>query len=282
MLIAVTGATGQFGRLAIAELKRRVPADAIVALTRSPGKAADLGVAVREADYDRPETLGPALAGVDRLLFVSASELGRRVPQHEAIVAAAAAAGVGHVAYTSLLHADRSPIDLAAEHRATEAALRDSGIAHTLLRNGWYAENFAGRIAPAVAAGALIGSAGEGRVSAASRADYAAAAAAVIAGAVHDGVVHELAADDAFTLADLAAEVSRQTGKALPYRDLPEAEFAAALAGAGLPAPVASMIARWDVATAEGALFDDGRVLSRLIGRPTTPLAEMVRAALAG
>lgn len=282
MTIAITGATGQLGRLVIASLKDKVSSDRIVALARSPERGADLGVAVREADYDRPETLEPALAGVDTLLLVSSSEVGKRATQHRRVIEAAARAGVKRIVYTSLLHADRSPLDLAVEHRATEADLKASGMPFTILRNGWYAENYVGSIQGAITTGALIGSARDGEISAATRADYAAAAADVLTSAGHEGKTYELAGDEAYTLADLAAELSRHTGRAIPYRDLPEAEYAAALAGAGLPQPVARMIAGWDVAAAGGALFDDSRQLSALIGRKTTPLRAVVADALEG
>lgn len=279
MTVAITGATGQLGRLTIAKLKTLLPAGQIVALARSPEKA-DLGVETRAFDYDRPETLAPALAGVERLLLISSSEVGKRAPQHRAVIEAAKAAGVGEIVYTSLLHADRSPLSLAAEHVETEAALAESGIPHTILRNGWYAENYTGSIPTALQHGALIGAAGAGRVSGAARADYAEAAARVLAEGGHAGQTYELAADDAWTLADLAAEISRQSGHDIPYVDLPEAEYAAALVKAGLPEGLAAAIAGWDAGAAQGALFDDGRALSRLIGRPTTPLADVVRAAL--
>lgn len=279
MTVAITGATGQLGRLTIAKLKTLLPAGQIVALARSPEKA-DLGVETRAFDYDRPETLAPALAGVERLLLISSSEVGKRAPQHRAVIEAAKAAGVREIVYTSLLHADRSPLSLAAEHVETEAALAESGIPHTILRNGWYAENYTGSIPSALQHGALIGAAGAGRVSGAARADYAEAAARVLAEGGHAGQTYELAADDAWTLADLAAEVSRQSGRDIPYVDLPEAEYAAALVKAGLPEGLAAAIAGWDADAAQGALFDDGRALSRLIGRPTTPLADVVRAAL--
>ncbi|WP_423211243.1 SDR family oxidoreductase [Paracoccus yeei] len=279
MTVAITGATGQLGRLTIAKLKTLLPAGQIVALARSPEKA-DLGIETRAFDYDRPETLAPALAGVERLLLISSSEVGKRAPQHRAVIEAAKAAGVGEIVYTSLLHADRSPLSLAAEHVETEAALAESGIPHTILRNGWYAENYTGSIPTALQHGALIGAAGAGRVSGAARADYAEAAARVLAEGGHAGQTYELAADDAWTLADLAAEVSRQSGRDIPYVDLPEAEYAAALVKAGLPEGLAAAIAGWDAGAAQGALFDDGRALSRLIGRPTTPLADVVRAAL--
>lgn len=279
MTVAITGATGQLGRLTIAKLKTLLPAGQIVALARSPEKA-DLGVETRAFDYDRPETLAPALAGVERLLLISSSEVGKRAPQHRAVIEAAKAAGVGEIVYTSLLHADRSPLSLAAEHVETEAALAESGIPHTILRNGWYAENYTGSIPTALQHGALIGAAGAGRVSGAARADYAEAAARVLAEGGHAGQTYELAADDAWTLADLAAEISRQSGHDIPYVDLPEAEYAAALVKAGLPEGLAAAVAGWDAGAAQGALFDDGRVLSGLIGRPTTPLADVVRAAL--
>jgi NAD(P)H dehydrogenase (quinone) len=280
MTIAVTGATGQLGRLVVSKLKDRVPAGEIVALVRSPEKAADLGVAAREADYDRPGTLGPALAGVDTLLLISANEVGKRAAQHQRVIEAAKEAGVRRIVYTSLLHADTSPLSLAGEHAATESALKASGIPFTILRNGWYTENYTGSIPGALAGGAFIGSAGEGRISSATRADFADAAVAALTGAGHEGKTYELAGDDAWTLADLAAEISRQTGRTIPYRDLPEAEYSAALAGFGLPAELAQAIAGWDTGASQDALYDDSRQLSRLIGRPTTPLPAAVADAL--
>lgn len=282
MTIAITGATGHLGRLVVAKLKEKVPAAGIVALVRSPDKAGDLGVAARQADYARPETLDAALAGVETLLLISSSEVGQRAAQHRNVIAAAKKAGVGRIVYTSLLHADTSPLSLAEEHRVTEAELKASGIAHTILRNGWYAENHTGSLGGAVAAGALIGSAGEGRISAAPRVDFAEAAVAALTGAGHEGKTYELAGDAAWTLADLAAEVSRQTGKTIRYTDLPVADYAAALRGFGLPEGLAQAIAGWDADAAAGALFDDGRQLSKLIGRPTTPLSVTVAEALKG
>lgn len=278
MTLAVSAATGQLGRLVLAGLKGRAD---VIALARDPARAADLGVPVRRADYARPETLAPALDGVARLLLISSSELGQRARQHRNVVAAARAAGVGQVIYTSLLHADRSPIGLAEEHRDTEAALKASGLDHVILRNGWYTENYLGALPAALAHGALVGSAGSGRIASAARADYAAAAVAVLTGQGFSGRTLELAGDAAWTLADLAAEVSRQTGRTIPYHDLPPADYAAILEGAGLPAGLAAAIASWDVGASKDALFDDGRALSGLIGRPTTPLAASVAAALA-
>jgi NAD(P)H dehydrogenase (quinone) len=283
MTIAITGATGQLGRLTIPLLQQKLPQEKLVALVRSPAKAADLGIEAREADYDRPETLATALAGVDTLLFISASDLGRRVPQHLAVIAAAKAAGVKRIVYTSLLHAGRSLVPgLAGEHSATEAALRESGIPTTLLRNGWYTENYMASVPGALAHGAFIGSAGEGRIASAARRDYAEAAAVVVAGSGHEGKTYELAGDEAWTLAGLAAELSRQSGRDIPYRNLPEADYAAALQGVGLPAAVAQLYASFDAAASKGALFEDSRTLSRLIGRPTTPLAQSVAEVLKG
>ncbi|NVO24494.1 SDR family oxidoreductase [Donghicola mangrovi] len=280
MTIAITGATGQLGRIVIEQLKAVVPADQIVALVRSPEKAADLGVEARAFDYDAPETLVPALAGVDKLLLISGSDLGKRVAQHTAVIAAAKEAGVGFIAYTSLLHADTNTLSLAPEHVGTEQALAASGIPHTLLRNGWYTENYTMSLPAAVQHNALIGSAGEGRISSASRADYAAAAVAVLSTEGHGGKTYELSGDSDYSLSELAAEVSKQTGKDIPYVNLPEADYTAALVQAGLPEGFAAALASFDVEASKGALYDKGKTLSDLIGRPTTPLSEVVAAAL--
>lgn len=278
--IAITGATGQLGRLVVEQLKAQLPAERLVALVRTPAKAADLGIAAREADYTRPDTLAAALAGIDTLLLISSPEIGQRVAQHRNAIDAAQRAGVKRIVYTSVLRADTSPLSLATEHKETESLIKASGLAWTFLRNGWYTENYTGSIAGALAGGAFIGSAGEGRISSAARADYAAAAVAVLTSPGHDGKTYELAGDSAYTLADLAAEISRQSGKAIPYKNLPEADYAAALKGFGLPEGFAQAIAGWDVAASQGALFDEGRQLSRLIGRPTTLMAASVAAAL--
>ena len=276
MTIAITGATGQLGRLVVESLKTRVPTGDIVALVRDPAKAADLGVAARAADYAKPETLGSALAGVDTLLLISSNAVGQRLPQHRAVIEAAKAAGVKRVVYTSILRADTTPIGLADEHKATEALLKASGLAYTLLRNGWYTENYAGSIQGAVASGALIGAAGDGKISAAARADYAEAAAVVLAADGHENKTYELAGDTAFTLADLAAAISAKAGKAIPYNNLPEADYAKALESHGLPAAFAAILAQSDIGASQGGLFDDGKQLSALIGRPTTPISALV------
>lgn len=280
MTIAVTGATGQLGQIVIAKLKEKIPAGDIVALVRSPDKATHLGVATRLADYAQPETLEPALSGVDRLLLISSSEIGQRSAQHSNVIAAAKKAGVKRIVYTSLLHADTSPLSLAPEHRETEAMIKASGLPYTLLRNGWYTENHTASVPGAVAGGAFIGSARDGQISAAPRIDFAEAAVVALITEGHEGKTHELAGDEAVTLTDLAAEISKQTGKQIPYKDMPEADYAAALRSFGLPEVLAIGLAAWDVDAANGALFDDGRALSKLIGRPTTPLSTVVADAL--
>lgn len=282
MKIAITGATGQLGRLVVGKLKEKVSTDNIVALVRSPQKAADLKVEAREADYDNPETLERALKGINTLLLISGSEVGKRAEQHQNVIDAAKKTGVSRIVYTSILHADTSSISLADEHRATEAALKDSDIPYTILRNGWYTENYTGSIPGALAGGAFIGSAGDGRIASAARADFADAAVAVITSEGHEGKVYELAGDEAFTLSDLAAEVSRQTGKDIPYKNLPEAEYATILTSFGLPEGLAQAIASWDVAASQGALFDDSHQISALIGHPTTPMSDTVADALKG
>jgi NAD(P)H dehydrogenase (quinone) len=281
MSIAITLATGQLGRLVVHALKARAPHEEIVALVRSPEKAADLGVAAREADYDRPETLERALAGIDTLLLISGPVPGVRVSQHRNAIDAARRAGVKHVVYTSAIHADVSPLDIAVDHRAAEADLRSSGLAHTIVRNGWYTENYASAVSGALASGAVLGSADGGRISSATRADYAEGIAGVLADGARAGRLYELAGDEAWTMSDLAAEIARQSGREVVYRDLPPAEYVAILTGFGIPESVAKAIAGWDVAAAQGALFDDSRTLSRLIGRPTTPLSVAVKELIA-
>lgn len=282
-MIVVTGSTGQLGRLVIEALLHKLPSSEIVAAARNLAKAEELtarGVQVRHADYDQPTTLAPAFQGADRLLMISASEVGKRVPQHRAVIDAAQRAGVKQIVYTSLLHADHSPLGLGEEHRETEAMLQASGVPFVLLRNGWYSENYTMGIPAAVEHGVLLGCAGDGRISSAERADYAAAAAEVVTGEGHAGHVYELAGDSAYTLTELAAEIARQSGKPVEYKDLSEADYLAALIGVGLPEPVAVMLSDSDTGASKGGLFDDSRQLSGLIGRPTTPWKESVAAAL--
>jgi NAD(P)H dehydrogenase (quinone) len=276
MKIAITGATGQLGQIVVGKLKQKVSADNLVGLVRSTNKAANLGIEAREADYDKPETLEIALAGIDTLLLISGNEMGKRAAQHRNVIKAAKKTGVKWIVYTSILRADTSTISLAQEHLATEDELKNSNIPFTILRNGWYTENYSGSIPGALAGGAFIGSAGEGRISAAARADYAEAAVAVLTTEGNEGVIYELAGDDRWTLSDLAAEISRQSGKNIPYVDMPEAEYAKALMSFGIPEDLAKAIAGWDVAASKGDLYDDEHQLSMLIGHPTTPLSVVV------
>lgn len=280
MTIAVTGASGQLGRLVVATLKTKVTATDIVALVRSPEKTANLGAATRAGDYNRPEMLNAALDGIDTLLLISSNEVGQRAVQHANVIAAAKRQGVKRIVYTSLLRADSSPLNLAGEHVETEERLKASGMLFTILRNGWYTENYTGSIGGALAGGAFIGAAGDGRIASAARADYAEAAAIVLTGEGHDGQMYELAGDGAYTLTDLAAEISRQTGRDIPYRNLSETEYATALGGFGVPESLAQAIASWDVGASQDALFDEGRMLSRLIGRPTTSFSASVAKSL--
>ncbi|MGV3455785.1 SDR family oxidoreductase [Sphingomonas sp.] len=282
-MFAVTGASGQLGRLVVDALLSKVAPDQIVALVRAPDSMSDLaakGVHVRSFDYDAPETLVPALAGVSRLLLISGNAIGSRVPQHRAVIDAAKAAGVALVAYTSILNADRSPMLLAAEHKATEEMLAASGIDHALLRNGWYTENYLMGAGAAIAHGVLLGSSGDGAISAAARVDYAEAAATVLVRGLTG--TFELAGDDSFTQSELADALAAISGKSVVYQNLPQAEYAAALEQVGLPGPYAAILADSDARAAEGALFDASRTLSQLIGRPTTPWRETIATALAG
>jgi len=282
-MIAITGATGHLGRLVIASLLKKVPAQQVLALARNPAKAKDLaalGVQIRQADYTQPAPWESALAGVEKLLLISANDIGQRVSQHATVIKAAKRAGIKLLVYTSLLRADTSAIAMAAEHRETEAVIRASGVPFVILRNGWYTENHTMGLPAALSMRAVYGCAGDGRFSPATRADFAEAAAIVLTASGHAGQVYELAGDASYTLTEYAAEISRQTGKSIGYVNLPEAEFKKALLGAGLPDPIAELLANSDAAAARGALFDDNRQLSKLIGRPTTALSAAVKAAL--
>ncbi len=284
-LLMVTGASGQLGRLVIDHLKTRVPADRIVALVRKPEVKAAYeaeGIAARIGDYDDPAGLAAAFAGVGRLLLISSSAVGERARQHGNAIDAAKAAGVSFIAYTSILNAAASPMALAGEHKTTEAKLAETGIPYALLRNGWYSENLLASLPADLELGQHFGAAGTGRFATAPRREYAEAAAVVLAGGDHAGKTYELAGDSDFTLADFAAELSRQAGKPVAYTDMPEAAFTAALVQAGLPEGFAAVLADSDAKAAEGALTSSSKDLAQLIGHPTTPIAETIRAALAG
>lgn len=281
-MIVITGTSGHLGRLVVEELARRGDPANVVATARSLDKIAglaDLGVTTRELDYDRPDTIAAALDGATQVLLVSSSEFGNRVGQHTAVVDAAVAAGVEHIAYTSILRAGTSPLIAAVDHRGTEEVLAAAPIATTRLRHGWYIENYTGNLAPALEHGAIIGAAGDGRIAAAARADYAAAAATVLLDPSLRGGTYELAGH-AYTMAEYAAVVSELTGRAIPYVDLPADDFRGALLGAGLPAPLADFLVDADLGIAKGELDGDPSTLERLAGRELTPLRAAVTTAL--
>lgn len=284
-MIAVTGATGQLGRLVVTGLlEAGVPAGEVVAVVRDPQKASDLadrGVQVRQADYSDPAALQAALRDADRVLLISGSEVGQRVAQHGNVLQAAQSAGVELLVYTSAPKADDSPLPLAPEHLATERLLADAGIPAVILRNNWYLENYDQAIGQAAATGEVIGSAGNGRIAAASRADFAAGAVAVLTVDQPQPGVLELGGDSAFTLAELASVVAEQSGRKVTYRDLSAEEHARALAAHGVPEDVAGFVAAIDQSIGQGALDTGSSALSTLIGRPTTTLANHVRDVLA-
>jgi NAD(P)H dehydrogenase (quinone) len=284
-MIAITGATGSLGRLVVDDLLARgtAPAD-IVAIVRNREKARELvakGINVRVADYSRPESLPPALNGVARLLLVSGNEIGQRLPQHRNVIDAARAARLMLLIYTSIVNADTTDMQLAGEHKATEAIVRASGLPFVLLRNSWYIENYTRNLASTLERGAMIGSANGGRVSAAARADYAAAAAVVLTGDGHENRAYELGGDTAFSLGEFAEELTRQSGRRVEYHDLSEAAHVDALMAAGLPEAVARVLANSDQGLARGDLFTASGDLHRLIGRSTTPMRDVIAAALA-
>ena len=283
-MIVVTGATGQLGRLVVEQLLEKVPAAEIVAAVRDPQKAqpfARLGLVVRQADYSQPESLKAAFAGAQKVLLISSNELGKRVRQHQAVTDAARSVGVKLLAYTSILKADTSTLLLATEHRATEAYIRASGVPYTFLRNGFYTENRSAALAAAVEHGVLLGAAKEGRFATAARADYAAAAVAVLTGEGHANNVYELGGQASYTLAELAAEAALQSTKDIVYKDLPQADYARILGGFGLPEELANAVADADGGASRGELDTRSHALSSLIGRATTPMQQSVAAALA-
>ncbi|MBZ6248439.1 SDR family oxidoreductase [Streptomyces olivaceus] len=284
MSIVVTGATGHLGRLVVRQLLEKVPADQVTAVVRDRDRAADLaalGVRLAVADYNAPETFDGLFAAGDRVLLISGNEFDKgRVQQHTVVIEAAGKAGVALLAYTSAPESLKAA--LADDHRATEEVLVGSGVPYALLRNGWYHENYTEQLAPVLEHGAVVQAAGEGRVSSASRADYAAAAVAVLTGEGHENKAYELGGDEAWSFAEYAAELSRQTGKEIVYKPVSAETYTGILAGAGLPAPLAEILAGVDASIAKGELVVSTGDLSRLAGRPTTPLAEAVAAALKG
>ncbi|MDT6985018.1 SDR family oxidoreductase [Streptomyces lusitanus] len=284
MSIVVTGASGKLGRHVVEQLLEKVPAEQVTAVVRSPEKVADLagrGVRVAVADYNAPETFDGLFAAGDKVLLISGNEFDKgRVRQHSLVIDAAKAAGVALLAYTSA--PATLTASLADDHRGTERALLDSGVPYVLLRNGWYHENYTENLGPVLEHNAVVAAAGEGRVSSASRADYAAAAVTVLTGEGHENATYELGGDEAWSFAEYAAELSRQSGREIAYHPVTPEQLTNILVGAGLPEPMAAMFAGVDASIAEGQLVVDSGALSRLAGRPTTPLAEAIAIALKG
>ena len=283
MKIAITGATGQLGNLVIEQLLQLTTDQNIVALVRNVDKAEHFkvqGIELREFDYDRPEALVPALLGIDKLLLISANEIGRRTPQHQAVIDAAKVAGVPYLAYTSLLRADTSPLGLAQEHRETEKLIQDSGITYTFLRNNWYSENYLAGVAHTIEIGTLFGAAQDGRISSASRIDYAEAAAKVLTSTGHENKTYELAGSESFSLSDLATFIGQAVNKDIIYQNLSAEEYTQGLTQAGLPAGLVDVIVDADIQTIQGAMYSDSKDLEQLIGHKTTSIQDAIKAAL--
>ena len=284
MSIVVTGATGHLGRLVVRQLLEKVPADQVTAVVRDRDRAAGLaalGVRLAVADYNAPETFDDLFTAGDRVLLISGNEFDKgRVRQHTIVIEAAKKAGVALLAYTGAPESLKAT--LADDHRATEEVLVGSGVPYVLLRNGWYHENYTEQLAPVLEHGAVVQAAGEGRVSSASRADYAAAAVAVLTGEGYENKAYELGGDEAWSFAEYAAELSRQTGREIVYKPVSVETYTGILTGAGVPGPLADVFAGVDASIAKGELVVSTGDLSRLTGRPTTPLAEAVTAALKG
>ena len=284
-MIAVAGANGHLGQLVVAGLVERVPGNQVIAAVRSLEKATSLrslGVQVREADYTRPETLRTALSGAKRVLLISAADVNQRFRLHKAVIDEAKEAGVEQVVYTSLLRADSSEIFLAREHKQTEDYIRASGLPFVILRNGWYLENHTGTLREDVEHDVLVGSSANGRFASASRADYAAAAVAVLTQSIAGNEIFELAGDQSFSMAELAAEVSQQIGRDISYRNLSAQGYANVLVALGLPQTAVDVIVDADARAIQGDLDSTCHDLSKLIGRPTTTLFAAVRSALNG
>lgn len=278
--IGITGATGQLGRKVIANLKKEISEAQIIALVRNPEKAKDLGVEARAFDYNNPDQMGDSLRGISKLLLISGNEVGKRFPQHKNVIDSAQKAGVPYIAYTSLLRADSSPLGLAPEHKETEEYLKASGLDYTILRNGWYIENYTMSIGGVLRAGAVYGSAGDGKISAATRNDYAKAAVSVLTSDDHKNKTYELGGN-AFTMSEYAAEISKQSGKNISYVDLPVEEYAKVLEEkAGMPATAAQFFAAIDVEVSKGALETSDNSLAQLAGGDLEPLSDAVKKAL--
>ena len=280
-MIGITGATGKLGAIVLKKLiaEGTNPSD-ILALGRNENRlqelAKDLGVKTAKFDYTDQNTIDAVLSQTEKLLLISSSEVGKRFTQHKNVIEGAKKAGIKQIAYTSLLKADTSPLGLAPEHKQTEELLLSSGLNYTILRNGWYTENYTDQLPVMLEHLGFVGCAKEAKISAAPREDYAQAASKVLTSSGHDHKIYELAGDNAFTLSELASEVSAATKKDIKYTDLPEADFTKILVDAGLPEGFAQVLSSTETFAQEGALFDDSKTLSKLIGRPTRTLKEIL------
>lgn len=280
MKIAITGATGQLGTLVLNTLLKKIAASDLIALVRDTTKAEYLkqqGIEVRHFDYDQADTLSPALHGVDKLLFISASEIGRRSHQHKAIINAAQQAHVAHLIYTSVINANTSQLELAAEHRETEALIKASGLNYTILRNNWYSENYLAGLAQIIEAGVLYGAAADSQINSASRLDYAEAAARVLTSDGHFNKTYELAGSTSFTLNDLATFITEASNKPIRYQNLTADAYHQALIQAGLPVYVVNVVVDADIQTQKGALFNPSKDLENIIGRKTTSMQDLIK-----
>lgn len=283
MKIAITGATGQLGQLVIEALLKQTDASNIITLVRHQNRAQHRtaqGIETRHFDYDQPQSLAPSLDGVDKLLLISANEVGRRTPQHQAVIEAAQKAGVKYIAYTSLYNVDKSALGLAQEHRETEALIKESGLSYTFLRNNWYSENYLAGLAHNIETGVLYGAAADGKISSASRQDYAEAAAKVISTHGHENKTYELAGSDSFTLNDLAGFISEASAKTVKYQNLSAEDYTQGLSQAGLPEGLINVIVDADIHTIQGAMFSDSKDLEHLIGRKTTSIQDSIKSLL--
>ena len=280
MKIAITGATGQLGQWVIKALIKSHPASEIIALVRDINKAAifeNTGIEIRHFDYDLPETLVPALLDVDKLLLISANEIGRRTPQHKAVIDAASKANVKHLVYTSLLNAEHSLLGLAQEHRETEALIKESGLNYTFLRNNWYNENYLANVVHTAECGVLYGAATHGKISSASRQDYAEAAAKVLSTSSHENQIYELASSTSFSLNDLAGFIAKASGKPVQYQSLTAEQYTKALTEAGLPIGLVEVIVDADIQTDQGAMWSTSADLENLLGRPATSIQDQIQ-----
>lgn len=284
MTLLVTAASGQLGRLVVdALLQRGVPASDIVAGVRTPSKADDLsarGVSVVEFDYARPETLAPVLTGVDRVLLISGTDADR-VSGHRNVIAVARDAGVGRLVYTSAPRVDEIDYALGADHKATEEAIAASGLSATVLRHNWYTENYLDAVARAADTGEIVAAVGDARVASASRRDYAEAAALALITDDLAGQTLEVGGDVAWTYDELAQAATEVLGRPVTYTAVTIEQLTAGLEAAGLDAGTAAFVAGIDDAIARGALSQTDGTLSRLLGRPTTPLVDGLREGLA-